>query len=86
MGTSSHQISYISTATNHHRAIQVELKITYKQSFPSENIRRDNLIKKLMRNLMIALDNIKFNIHYKKICFNCHQLTCSYFDFTSAVT
>ena len=24
--------------------------------------------------------------HYKKICFNCHQLTCSYFDFTSAVT
>jgi hypothetical protein len=24
--------------------------------------------------------------HYKKICFNCHQLTCSYFAFTSAVT
>jgi hypothetical protein len=24
--------------------------------------------------------------HYKKICFNFHQLTCSYFDFTSAVT
>ncbi|PLW45128.1 hypothetical protein PCASD_04551 [Puccinia coronata f. sp. avenae] len=24
--------------------------------------------------------------HYQKICFNCHQLTCSYFDFTSAVT
>jgi hypothetical protein len=25
-------------------------------------------------------------LHYKKICFNCHQLTCSYFAFTSAVT
>jgi hypothetical protein len=25
-------------------------------------------------------------LHYKKIFFNCHQLTCSYFDFTSAVT
>jgi hypothetical protein len=26
------------------------------------------------------------NTHYKKICFNCHQLTCSYFAFTPAVT
>jgi hypothetical protein len=25
-------------------------------------------------------------VHYQKICFNCHQLTCIYFDFTSAFT
>ena len=24
-------------------------------------------------------------LHYEKICFNCHQLTCSYFDLTCVV-
>jgi hypothetical protein len=38
------------------------------------------------QSIKIITEPLNDTNHYKKICFNCHQLAWSYFDFTSAVT